>query len=327
MTENKNEALASVENKETETNWNLTEINLPVKPISHTDSKNTLEAKIREGIRLGEHFAKGEIYGRVMIGYIYDTLNRNKNLLDRLGYSDVYGYAEFEFEMPRTSTCNCMKIFKKFGEFSPKDNRLRIQERFRNLNLSQLTELVSVNEEDMDKFFNNGACLNVRDIRAKKKELRIARKEVDSSEKKEVKNTVADSEQEEIESTVADSEQEEIESTVVDSEQEETESTDTDTNHAVLSNSLLDDKEVLPTDKYTEDSVSNSENPTDKDIDADYTDLSNSLLFEKKIQITTKVTHNRQVLKECVNEYLDKFNDRIGNIRVAVYKVNDETEE
>lgn len=93
---------------------------------------------------------------------------RQEKLYEIEEYEDIYEYASDKFGLKRTTTSNFMNMFIRFGTldegYSIKGYSLK--DEFKEYNLSQLTELVSVPEDDIKKFTPSMTVKEIRSVKA-----------------------------------------------------------------------------------------------------------------------------------------------------------------
>lgn len=97
------------------------------------------------------------------------------------GFNDVYEYCEVSFGFKRSSTNNFIRIYRKFGEAKG------LQDRYKGYSYSQLTEMCSMNDNQLRQCH---CSMSVQSMRELKRSLKISTIEVEpvqTSGKDEVK--------------------------------------------------------------------------------------------------------------------------------------------
>lgn len=107
------------------------------------------------------------------IGYLLSSLTDDN--LKELGCDSIYDFSKENFDLGVTSTKNFINVYKKFGVISNDDinyspnymmHFISLKEEFKDYSMSQLVELLPVDDDEIEKFTPDMTC---KDIRALKK--------------------------------------------------------------------------------------------------------------------------------------------------------------
>lgn len=99
------------------------------------------------------------------IGRLLNTVKRDKLYLAN-EYKNVYDYAAKEFDLSKTTTKNVISIFVRFCH----EDTATLLEKYKGFTFSNLTELLSVSDEDIANF---APSMTTKAVRSKKLELTV----------------------------------------------------------------------------------------------------------------------------------------------------------
>lgn len=120
--------------------------------VSHLYGENGVTYKIKSALR---DASKQFIY----IGFLLDEADRLEYYREG-NYDNIYDYCEANFGFKKSSTNNFIRVYRTFGE------AMYLQDNFKSYTYSQLTEMCSMNNNQLKKC---NPTLTVRELRAIKK--------------------------------------------------------------------------------------------------------------------------------------------------------------
>lgn len=146
---------ASKENKQL-----LVDVSPKDTPKMVTGGLISYEDQINRGIEL----MKKGIQGRLLIGQALVNIKAKEDLTE-LGYSNIYDFCDHKFRMGRTIADNCMFLYTKLSHINPKTNEPELEEEYKKFNLSQLSELRSVDKEQLWRFTPDQTVSQMRTLK------------------------------------------------------------------------------------------------------------------------------------------------------------------
>lgn len=86
------------------------------------------------------------------LGYLFDIIVKNK-YYEQLGFNNFEEYIKEEYSFSRTTANKLIAIYRKFGkEINDDYRRIEVKDEYKDYNMSQLVELISVSEDEIKTF-------------------------------------------------------------------------------------------------------------------------------------------------------------------------------
>ena len=113
-----------------------------------------------EDVKVINKSLKNCVNNFITIGFKLNFIKENKSY-ELIGYKTFEDFTKAEFSLGSTSCKNYIAVAKKFGD----SKTLELSDKFKKYSLSQLTELLSVDDDSIEKY---SPALSTKQIRSLK---------------------------------------------------------------------------------------------------------------------------------------------------------------
>ena len=127
---------------------------------------------LKDIVNLVRGLLNNTVMNYLKIGYLLNSINEQQ--LKDLGCDSIYDFSKQNFNLGVTSTKNFINVFKRFGEcelpyenFAVKyaEGYVRLKDEFKEYSMSQLVELLPVEDEDLEKFSPDMTTTEIRSLK------------------------------------------------------------------------------------------------------------------------------------------------------------------
>lgn len=136
--------------------------------VSLKDNYNNL----KDIVNLIRKWLNDTVRNYLKIGFLLNSITEQQ--LKDLGCDSIYDFSKQNFNLGVTSTKNFINVFKRFGEYNPPYKELPIdysggyidlKDEFKEYSMSQLVELLPVEDENLEKFSPDMTTNEIRSLK------------------------------------------------------------------------------------------------------------------------------------------------------------------